>query len=91
MTEPTPFVVPFALLVLVVMQYLSAFIAWWLQKPLLPIISSGLLSGAVVGVVFYQALPGAFSFQVSIIVAVLVAITYCALMDKVYAKLLRRQ
>ncbi|WP_326430372.1 hypothetical protein VQ574_20775 (plasmid) [Stutzerimonas frequens] len=90
MTEPTPFAVPFALLVLVVMQYLSAFMAWWLQRPLLPIISNGLLTGAVVGIVFGQSLPGVFSTPVAAIVAVVVAVTYCALLAKVYNRFLRR-
>jgi ABC-type Mn2+/Zn2+ transport system permease subunit len=86
MTEPTPFVVPFALLVLVVMQYLSAFIAWRFHNHLLSSISNGVLSGAVVGVVFYQALPGAFNFQGAVLLALIVAITYSTLLEKLHAK-----
>lgn len=90
MTDQSQFMVPFVLLVLVVMQFICAFLAWWLKRPLLPIISHGLLTGAVVGAVFHQALPGAFSVQVSIVLGVVVACTYIALLDKVHAKLMRR-
>jgi len=81
MTEAS-FLLPQSLILLVVMQFLSAFLGWWLKRPLLPIISCGVLTGTVFGCVFYQFMPFFGGVFVAIVMGVAVACFYCAVMDK---------
>ena len=80
--EPSSFLLSAGLLILVVMQFATAFIGWWLNRPLLPIVSTGILTGSVFGTIAYQALPPVFGAAISIILSVVIACTYCAIMDK---------
>lgn len=86
MTEITPFMLPQALLVLVVMQFATAFLGWWLKRPLLPIVSTAVLTGAVFGCVFYQFMPFIGGMFIAIVMGVAVACFYCAVMDKALGK-----
>lgn len=90
MTEYSPFTLPFALIVLVVMQFATAFLGWWLKRPLLPVVSTGVLTGAVFGSVLSQALPSLFGTALSVILSVAVACTYCAVMDKALSRLIHQ-
>ena len=82
MTEADVFLIPQSLMLLVVMQFASAFLGWWLKRPLLPIVSTGVLTGAVFGCVFYQMMPFIGGMFIAIIMGVAVACFYCAVMDK---------
>lgn len=82
MTEAAWFMLPPALMLLVVMQFASAFLGWWLKRPLLPIVSTGILTGSVFACVFYQFMPFLGGGFVATVMGVAVACFYCAVMDK---------
>lgn len=82
MTEATSFLLPPSLILLVVMQFASAFLGWWLKRPLLPIVSTGILTGTVFACVFYQFMPFLGGLFIAIVMGVAVACFYCAVMDK---------
>ncbi|MDU4254571.1 hypothetical protein [Pseudomonas sp.] len=86
----SPFTFPVALLFLVAMQFVSGLAAMWLKRPLLPVVSSGILTGVVMGVIVYQTLPGAFGGSVAVIFAVVVACLYCSLMNRVYTSFITK-
>lgn len=90
MIEFSPFTLPFALVVVVMLQFISAFLAMLLRKPLLPIVSTGILTGMVAACLIFQALPGQIGMPVASIAGVFVGITYTALMDKVWGRLIRQ-
>jgi len=82
MTEAERFLLPQFLLLLIIMQFLSAFVGWRLKQPLLTIISNSVLSGAVFGVVVYQVSPvGGFEI-VAIALSVVVACCYGYVLKK---------
>lgn len=57
---------------------------------MLPIVSSGLLTGTVFGWLFYQFMSSVEGMFAAIVMGVVVTTFYCALMDKVLGGFLRR-
>jgi len=89
MTDAPMFLLPQSLILLVIMQFVAAFAGWWLKRPLLPIVSTGLLTGAVFGWVFYQFMPTPGGMFVAGIMAIVVAASYCAVMLKSLVRVIR--
>lgn len=89
MTDDPMFVLPQSLMLLVIMQFATAFLGWWLKRPLLPIVSTGLLTGTVFGWVFYQFIPTPGGKLVAGVIALVIAACYCAVMVKGLARAMR--
>lgn len=90
MNDASHFLLPQGLILLVIMQFATAFLGWWLKRPLLPIVSSGVLTGTVFACVFYQFMPFLGGLFIAIIMGVAVACFYCAVMDKALGTSLNR-
>lgn len=82
MTDGPMFVLPQSMILLVIMQFLAAFIGWWFKRPLLPAISSGLLTGTVFGWVFFQFMPTTGGAPLAFIMGAVVTCCYCAVMQR---------
>ncbi|XLY90513.1 hypothetical protein ACK8QS_22850 (plasmid) [Ectopseudomonas mendocina] len=65
------------------MQFIGGLLYWWLRRPLLPVVASGLLTGSVAGTLVYQVIPFAGSaVAIAVVAGVATCCLYCALMDK---------